>query len=441
MGKRKKILAILLTSAMCLAALGGCGKSPVQNESDSQSQENVAQTNETEATPMEEVTINFWHHYSAQSAENETLTNKLIPKFEEENPGIKVNAVSHEWADLHEKILISAQSDTLPDVARLDSAWIPEFEKMGILVPLDQEISDFNDVAGGLLDSAMSTATVGEHSYGLALNTNSKILFYNVKALEEAGIAVPTTMDEFVSAVKALAGTNENGQQVWGYDEPALAGWNLCPFIWSMGGALTNDEETAASGYINSPETVKAIETLAELYQEGAITGWNSGDIPMTDGFGTGRYMMLLEGPWKVAEMAGAYPDFEYATTEIPAGDGGSISVLGGEDISMFNSANKDAAWKFMKFMTSPYAQEEMAKCGQIPVNKETLESDTVKSADFAPFIDAIKTAKSRPTVACWSEMDSELSVAVTAVMNGEKTAQEAMDELAVKFDDMLAEQ
>ena len=94
-----------------------------------------------------------------------------------------------------------------------------------------------------------------------------------------------------------------------------------------------------------------------------------------------------------------------------------------------------------MKFMTSPYAQEEMAKCGQIPVNKETLESDTVKSADFAPFIDAIKTAKSRPTVACWSEMDSELSVAVTAVMNGEKTAQEAMDELAVKFDDMLAEQ
>lgn len=441
MGKRKKILAILLTSAMCLAALGGCGKSPVQNESDSQSQENVAQTNETEATPTEEVTINFWHHYSAQSAENETLTNKLIPKFEEENPGIKVNAVSHEWADLHEKILISAQSDTLPDVARLDSAWIPEFEKMGILVPLDQEISDFSDVAGGLLDSAMSTATVGEHSYGLALNTNSKILFYNVKALEEAGIAVPTTMDEFVSAVKVLAGTNENGQQVWGYDEPALAGWNLCPFIWSMGGALTNDEETAASGYINSPETVKAIEILAELYQEGAITGWNSGDIPMTDGFGTGRYMMLLEGPWKVAEMAGAYPDFEYATTEIPAGDGGSISVLGGEDISMFNSANKDAAWKFMKFMTSPYAQEEMAKCGQIPVNKETLESDTVKSADFAPFIDAIKTAKSRPTVACWSEMDSELSVAVTAVMNGEKTAQEAMDELAVKFDDMLAEQ
>ena len=111
--------------------------------------------------------------------------NVLIPKFEEENPGIKVNAVSHEWADLHEKLLISAQSGTLPDVARLDSAWIPEFEKMGILTALDEEMSDYADIASGLLDSAMSTAQVGGHSYGLALNTNSKILFYNVQAFSQ----------------------------------------------------------------------------------------------------------------------------------------------------------------------------------------------------------------------------------------------------------------
>lgn len=428
-----------------MAALTGCSSdTPVQTENDYESQETTdeegEQTKEAAASDAEEVTIDFWHHYSAQSAENDTLVNVLIPKFEEENPGIKVNAVSHEWADLHEKLLISAQSDTLPDVARLDSAWIPEFEKMGILVALDEELSDYDSVAAGLLESAMSTANVGGHSYGLALNTNSKILFYNVQALEDAGISVPVTMDEFAQAVRTLAGTNENGQQVWGYNEPALAGWNLCPFIWSMGGAITSDDETTASGYINSPETVAAIQMLKELYDEGAITGWNSGDIPMTDGFGTGRYIMLLEGPWKIAEMEGAYPDFEYATSKMPEGAGGSVSVLGGEDISMFQGANKDAAWKFMTFMTSPYAQEEMAKCGQIPVNKQALESDTVKNADFAPFIEAITTAKSRPTVACWSEMDTELSVAVTKVMAGEKTAQEAMDELAAKFDAMLAE-
>ena len=108
MRKSSKLFTIL-SAAMCVTALG--------------------------AAPCyaEEVTINFWHHYSEQSAENETLNNVLIPEFEKENPDIKVNAVSHEWSDLHEKILISAKSETLPDVARLDSAWVPEFEKMGIL--------------------------------------------------------------------------------------------------------------------------------------------------------------------------------------------------------------------------------------------------------------------------------------------------------------------
>ena len=386
----------------------------------------------------ETVTINFWHHYSAQSAENETLMNVLIPAFEAENPGIKVNAVSHEWAELHDKVLVSANSNALPDVARCDIAWLPEFQKMGILVALDEEMPDFAEVSGQLLDSAMSTAQIGGHYYALALNTNSKIVFYNTAMLEAAGVEVPATMDEWVEAVKALSGENENGQQVWGWNEPALAGWNICPFIWSFGGALTNEDQTVATGYINGPATVKAVETFAQLVKAGGITGFNAGDIPMTDGFGTGRYAMMLEGPWKSAELAGAYPDVAYGTAPIPAGEGGSVSVLGGEDIAMFNTANKEAAWKFMQFMTSEYAETEMAKCGQIPVNKAALESDTVKNADYAPFIEAIQTAKARPTVAAWSEMDNGLQVALTAVVNGEKTAQEALDELAAEWDALL---
>lgn len=386
----------------------------------------------------ETVTINFWHHYSAQSAENETLMNVLIPAFEAENPGIKVNAVSHEWAELHDKVLVSANSNALPDVARCDIAWLPEFQKMGILVALDEEMPNFAEVSGKLLDSAMSTAIINGHYYALALNTNSKIVFYNKAMLEAAGVSIPATMEEWIEAVKKLSGENVKGQQVWGWNEPALAGWNICPFIWSFGGALTNEDQTIATGYINGLATVKAVETFAELVKAGAITGFNAGDIPMTDGFGTGRYAMMLEGPWKSAELAGAYPDVAYGTAPIPAGEGGSISVLGGEDIAMFNTPNKEAAWKFMQFMTGEYAETEMAKCGQIPVNRAALESDTVKAADYAPFIEAIQTAKARPTVAAWSEMDNGLQVAMNAVVTGEKTAQEAMDELAVAWDALL---
>ena len=384
------------------------------------------------------VTINFWHHYSAESAENKTLNEVLIPEFEKQNPGIKVNAVSHEWAELHDKVLISTSSNSLPDVARCDIAWLPEFQKMDILVALDKEMSDFNAVKDQLLESAMSTSNINGNYYGLALNTNSKILFYNTEMLKAAGVEVPGTFEELEAALLKISGKNAKGQQVWGWNEPGLSGWNICPFIWTFGGALTNDEQTVASGYVNGPDTVKAIETFARLAQAEAITGFHSGDIPMTDGFGTGRYAMMLEGPWKVAELKGGYPDVEYGTAMMPAGKGGSISVLGGEDIAMFNTANKDAAWKFMKFMTSEFAQKNMAKCGQIPVNKAALESPEVQAADFAPFLGAIETAKARPTVASWTEIDNELVKAVFSVVNGEKDAQTAMDELAVKMDALL---
>ncbi|MDD5863696.1 MAG: extracellular solute-binding protein [Firmicutes bacterium] len=442
----KKMLALFLVAAMMLAAFTACTEKAPDTVSSPQvtAEQNVStpdKKQETDNAASEEpVTINFWHHYSAQSAENETLMNVLIPKFEEENPGYKVNAVSHEWADLHDKILISASSNTLPDVARLDIAWVPEFQKMKILVPLDQQMSDFDAVASQLLPSAMSTGMIKGSCYALALNTNTKILFYNADALKAANIEVPKTMDEMYAAIKALSGTNEKGQQVWGLNEPALAGWNVLPYIWSNGGNITDEDCTTASGYINSPETVAAVQKLVDMYANGEFTGFNSGDIPMTDGFGTGRYMMLLEGPWKTAELAGAYPDFNYGMSEVPAGSAGSISVLGGEDIAMFNTANKEGAWKFMKFMTSEFAQEEMAKCGQIPVNTTALDSDTVKNADYAPFLKAITTAKARPTVASWSEIDNALTVAMTDMIVNGADVQSTLDTLAGTIDALLAE-
>ena len=421
----KKVLAFALAAVMVLGVLTACGKTPGTGDS------------------QDPVVIDFWHHYSAQSPENETLMNVLIPKFEEENPGYKINAVSHEWAELHDKIIVSAGSesgDSLPDVARLDIAWVPEFQKMDILVPLDKDMSDFSEVSGNLLDSAMSTGFVKGNYYAMALNTNTKILFYNEQALADAGIAVPTTMDELYAAAAKLSGTNANGQQVWGLNEPALSGWNVLPYIWSNGGAITNDDYTKATGYLNSEATVATIQKFADMYKDGQFTGFNSGDIPMTDGFGTGRYMMLLEGPWKTAEMDGAYPDFKYGTSDMPAGAAGSHSVLGGEDIAMFKGADSEGAWLFMKFMTSELAQEEMAKCGQIPVNKTALESATVKEAPFAPFLSAITTAVARPPVASWSEIDNLLSVAVTDIIVNGADAQATMDALAAQVDTLLAE-
>ena len=91
----KKMLALFLIAAVMLAAFTACAEKAPDTAQSQQPANNAAvpaddKAAETfSATPEEPVVINFWHHYSAQSAENETLMNVLIPKFEEENPATR----------------------------------------------------------------------------------------------------------------------------------------------------------------------------------------------------------------------------------------------------------------------------------------------------------------------------------------------------------------
>lgn len=62
------------------------------------------------------------------------------------------------------------------------------------------------------------------------------------------------------------------------------------------------------------------------------------------------------------------------------------------------------------------------------------------KDASFAPFLEAITTAKARPTVASWSEIDNALTVAMTDMIVNGADVQQTLDQLAVTIDGLLAE-
>jgi len=436
-GQFLKGWSVILALVTIFSLLTGCGGGKAGSQPAKQTEGTAVKE---QPGQKENVTIEFWHHYNVQSEEYNTLTNVVLPEFEKKYPHIKVKSVSNGWEELHKKVLISASSNQLPDVIRSDIAWVPEFQKMNILVALDKDMPDFQAVADSLLEGPMNTAKIKGNYYGLALNTNTKVLFYNKELFDKAGIPVPKTLDEFFSAAKALT-KEENGKQIWGYGEPALSGWNICPFIRSNGGDITDPEYKKASGYVNGPESVEIIQRLADLYKEEAMRGFNSGDIPLTDGYGSGRYAMIIEGPWKFSELAAAFPDFKPEVAQMPTGKA-SAQVLGGEDILMFTTAKKDAAWEFMKYMVDQPAQVAMAKAGQIPVNKAAVDSEEVRAIkNFAPFLEAIKTAKPRPPVSTWSEIDKVLTSQVTLAITGQVPVKEAMDEAAKKIDKLLAEQ
>ena len=385
-------------------------------------------------------TITFWHAYAenASAPEMQRLTKIVIPRFEKLHPGIKVNQVPFSYGNLQQKLTTSVAGGTLPDLVRADLAWVPQYAKLGAFAKLDQAMPDFTTYAAAVYPGSLATNYYKGHYYGLPLDTNTRVLMYNEQALASAGISSPpaTFADLRADAPKLKA------KGIYLFADGGTGGWNMLPWIWSGGGSLTNKTFTRATGYLNSAKTVAAVQLLADLYKQGAIPSLITGDQGATgteDGLATAKYATILDGPWMFPIFGKAYPTFKLKTALVPAGPGGSVSVVGGEDIVMSQSSkHKAAAAQFIRFMLSPWAQTQMAHAGQMPVRSDVSKQLTKINAYFGIFAQQLKTAQPRTPSPNWSKIDTILGNAVATAIKGGST-QAALDDAAKQVDALLA--
>jgi multiple sugar transport system substrate-binding protein len=152
-----------------------------------------------------------------------------------------------------------------------------------------------------------------------------------------------------------------------------------------------------------------------------------------------GKVAMIIDGPWMPAIFAAQYPDFKFDLSAFPTGAGGSVSVVGGEDIVLFESSeNKEAALAFMQFICSAPAQLDFASTGQMSVLKE-LEGNPDLPDHFPVFQTQLNTAQPRTPSPAWPKIDEAIGNAVLQVLMGEVEAQPALEEAAAAVDELLA--
>jgi multiple sugar transport system substrate-binding protein len=384
--------------------------------------------------------VSFWHAYSAESPEVQTLDEVIIPRFEELHPDVDVESVPVPYEELHQKLVTAVAGGQLPDLVRSDIIWVPELADLGVLVPLDEAMPDFQTLADQMFPGPLATNAWQDHYYGLPLDTNTRVMMYNAESLAAAGIeAAPTTFDELRAAATALEGSD-----VYAFADNSTSGWNVLPWIWSAGGDITDPDVTTATGYLNSPESVAGVQLLVDLYGEGAIPDIILGDeggTPTTEGLATGVYATILDGPWMFPIFADQFPDFELQTSLVPAGPGGSISVVGGESIVLTEaSENKAAAAEFMRFLLSEEAQLAMAEVGQMPVLASLGEQLTDIQDYYGVFVEQLATARPRTPTPAWPRIDEVLLTNIQQAVRGDVTVQEALDAAAAEIDGLLAE-
>jgi multiple sugar transport system substrate-binding protein len=306
-----------------------------------------------------------------------------------------------------------------------------------MLVSLDEKFADFGDISKGLLSGPLSTAVVGNHTYALPLNTNTKVMFWNETMFQAAGLsAAPATTAEFFAALPKLKESNPKG---WGFGEPALRGWNVLPWLWSNGGDVLSPDNKTAEGYLNGEASVAIVKQLQDAFVQGLLTGFKPGETPVTEGHAKGTYAMMAEGPWAFAQFKEQFADFKPMAASFPAGKGGSVQVLGGEDIGVLSKEHPQESWEFVKFMVSEEAQVEMGKVGQIPVNLKAMEHPDIQAVGyFAPFLEQLKTSKARPPVASWPQIDDVLNDTFMRIFLQKADVQTTLDDAAKQVNALL---
>lgn len=386
------------------------------------------------------VTITFWGSYGngGNSTQQDVLESTLIPAFEKANPGIQVEYLDVPYDDLLQKLTTSAAGDELPDLVRADLGWVPRFADLGVLVPLSQQMDDFQELADRTYPGVLATNLWEGDYYGLPLDTNTRVLISNPAALETAGLtAPPSTFDEFTAMADALDGTG-----ITLFADGGLGAWNLMPWIWSGGGDITDADLTTSTGYLDSAANVKTLQMLVDLYQAGQASSGlvgNEGAVSTSEGLPGGSYATILDGPWMTGIWADQFADFAPVYSPVPAGDGGSVSVVGGEDIVLTaSSKHQKEAMEFIRFTQSDEFQLALVPTGQLTVIQDLGEQQITLDPKLEVFTEQLGSARNRLAIPNASEVDTILNTELVPAFEGTISVKEALQNAAAKIDELL---
>ena len=302
-------------------------------------------------------TIRFW----AMGREGEVVE-QLVPEFERRNPGIRVDVQQIPWSAAHEKLLTAFVGDATPDVAQLGNTWVPEFQALNALEPLDARAAASAstpraDYFAGIWD----TNVIDGRTYGLPWYVDTRVLFYRPDLMAAAGYPQPPrTWAEWVDAMRKMKARMGPDQH------PILLPTNEWPqpVILGMqsGGTLLRDG--GRYGDFSNPAFRRGFQFYVDLFREGLAPAVSASEISNRyQEFERGNVGMVITGPWEIGEFGTRVTSAPWATAPLPGPDGPGVSLAGGASLVLFRgSKRKDAAWRFIEYLSEP-ATQVLYKC------------------------------------------------------------------------------
>lgn len=387
----------------------------------------------------DKTTITFW----AIGAEGEQVS-KLIPEFERQNPGIKVRVQQIPWTAAHEKLITAFASETLPDVFQVGNTWVPEFEALGTVEPLD----DYLIKSGVIRDTSFFEGILGTNEidgkiYGIPWYVDTRVLFYRTDVIEKAGYSSPPkTWDELYDLSKKIKAQNPGNYAFF------LPTNEWLPFILfgiQNGSALLKNNDSY--GDFSGKPFREAFEYLAKYYYDGLAPKDMQAVMNIYQAFTEAYFSMVITGPWNVTEMKNRLPaqmQNKWMTAPLPSPDSvyPGYSLAGGSSIVINkNSGKKNLAWKFIEFLSSHEIQYKFYnQVSALPSVKSVWDEPALKNDKYMQaFYVQLNRTKATPKIPEWEQIVfAKIQQYAEFVAAKKLTVEEALKELDSDTDKIL---
>ncbi|WP_432561442.1 sugar ABC transporter substrate-binding protein [Kineococcus sp. SYSU DK003] len=339
--------------------------------------------------------------------------------------GVTLERVSVSGGSLIQRVLQQGSSGTLPDILMLDNPDLQQIASTTALTPLGPLGVPTQGYAQGVLDAGTFEGEV----YGLAPTVNTIALFYDVRALDAAGLTPPTTWEELREAAATLTTGGRYGFSFCAnatYENT----WQFLPFFWTNGGTERN---------LDTPEAAQALELLTDLVADGtasrSVLNWTQADVK--DQFISGKAAMMVNGPWQLPEME-TVEGLEYGIVTLPVRDPAtqvSVAPLGGEVWTIPNTGNAEKEAKAAEVLTAFLSDTSSLSMGEqrytVP-GKPSLGAEYLqRRPDMSTFTDLITDARARTAELGedWPAAAKSIYTAVQLALSGQATPAEALAE------------
>ncbi len=451
----RRLLAIIGGAALVVSACSGSAASPsgaapsaapsataVASASQAATTASPAPSDAGYTGPAATISYSIWG--DPQEIKNQQA---IVDAFHVANPKITVKVTVSDWEPYWDKLLISITGGAAPDVFAMDGPLFPDYQSRGALLDLKPYIDRDGYDLSKLADQAVADFTTPTGQFGVPRDLNVVALYYNKKMFDAAGLTYPDeTWDwaKLTEVAKELTLRDAKGKVTqWGfYTETTDMENYWSELVWQNGGEIISaDHKTSLVG---SDQAAAGIQFLQDLIWKDKVMPDASITDALGDAFEQGQAALEANGSWLVATHQAAGIDFGIAP--LPKGPAGQATSINPTGLVVYKGAkNPEAAWTFVKYLTSPAAQTKIMELkASMPANKEVLAGPFATSFDGSKVLaDAIAYAHLKPSFKGYNDWTTALQNEIDAnVFNTpKKTAKQALTDVIKQLDEILASQ